>query len=100
MIRRVGSLGGNAAVLARGDREAGAILLFLAERGAPHGFFERALDADGGYSWRRTGPKNMEELQSVNDYITRRKSIDGDLWVVELDIPEVERFTAEMTGAG
>ena len=100
LIRRVGSLGGSAAVLARGDREAGAILLFLAERGAPHGFFERALDAQGGYRWRRTGPENMSDLQLVNNYITRRRSIDGDLWVVELDIPGAERFVAEMTGAG
>jgi hypothetical protein len=100
LIRRVESLGGTAAVLARGDREAGAILLLLAERGTPHGLFERALDAAGVYGWRRTGPKNIDDLQVVNDYIARRRSIDGDLWVVELDIPRVERFAAEMIGTG
>ncbi len=100
LIRRVDSLGGSAAVLARGDREAGAILLFLAERGTPYGFFERALDAAGNYGWRRTGPENINDLQVVNDYITRRRTIDSDLWAVELDIPGVERFAAEMIGTG
>jgi hypothetical protein len=100
LIRRVGSLGGNAAVLARGDQEAGAILLFLTERGVPHGFFERTLDAVGRYGWRRTGPQNIEDSQVVNDYLARRRTIDGDLWVVELDIPLVERFAAEMIATG
>lgn len=100
LIRRVDSLGGSAAVLARGDREAGAILLFLAERGVLYGLFERALDAVGNYCWRRTGPENLQDSKVVDDYLARRRGIDGDLWVVELDIPGVERFAAEMTFVG
>ncbi|HEY0269408.1 MAG TPA: DUF1491 family protein [Sphingomonas sp.] len=100
LIRRVNSLGGNAAVLARGDAEAGAILLLLAERGIPFGLFERALDQRGDYGWRRAGSGNIDDLQGFNQYIARRRAIDGDLWVVELDIPGVERFAAEMIATG
>ena len=100
LIRRIEGQGGTAAVLARGDGEAGAILLFLADRGAFHGFLERALDREGRYGWHRSGPEKSADSQSVNDYIARRRTIDGDLWVVELDILGVERFAAEMTRAG
>jgi hypothetical protein len=100
LIRRTESVGGNAAVMARGDREAGGILLVLVERGTPYGFFERALDSLGGYGWQRTGPENIEDSQIVNGYISRRRRIDPDLWVIELDIPGVERFAAEMTSVG
>jgi hypothetical protein len=100
LIRRVQGLGGNAAVLARGDSESGGILLFLSERGIGHGFFERSLETGGEYVWRQTVPKKIEDLQYINEYIERRRTVDGDLWVVELDIPGVERFAAEMIGMG
>jgi hypothetical protein len=100
LIRRIEGLGGSAAVLARGDAEAGAILLALADRGAFHGFLERALDAGGRYGWRRAGPQNVEDSQEISHYISRRRAIDGDLWVLELDIAGVERFAAEMIATG
>jgi hypothetical protein len=31
----------------------------------------------------------------VGDYCRRRRARDPDLWVIELDSPEAERFTAE-----
>lgn len=100
LIRRVNALGGNAAVLARGDAQAGAILLFLAERGVFWGFFERGLQVDGEYRWQRAGPACTGDSRALDDYVARRRSVDGDLWVVELDIPGVERFAAEMTATG
>jgi len=100
LIRRIEGAGGSAAVLARGDSEAGAILLFLAERGVPFGFLERSLDMAGNYGWRRTGPQNIEDLEDINPYIQRRRAIDGDLWVLELDIAGVERLVAELATTG
>ncbi len=49
--RRAESLGGFAAVLARGDSTAGAILVILAEKGRKARILERSLGMDGRYLW-------------------------------------------------
>jgi hypothetical protein len=100
LIRRVEGQGGHGMVLAKGDGEAGAILLILADRGTPNMLLERSLDVTGTYRWHRTGPQDIEDSQSLNTYIERRKGFDADLWVVELDIAGVERFGAEMIATG
>jgi hypothetical protein len=100
LIRRIEGLGGSAAVLARGDGEAGAILLVLADRGTPQGFLERVLDVSGSYRWQRVGSQNIEVLEDVSTYIQRRRRSDDDLWVLELDIAGVERFAAGMIMTG
>ena len=100
LIRRVGGLGGYAMVLAKGDGEAGSILLMLAERGIPYGLLERALTPSGDYGWRPAGPQNVEGSEHFNPYIERRRASDPDLWVVELDVAGVERFAAEMIATG
>ena len=85
LIRRVEELGGNGAVLAKGDATAGAILIQLAERGVPGDLLERRLDQEGAYRWSPTGPGDAEQR---SDYIARRRRGDPDLWVVELDVPD------------
>jgi hypothetical protein len=100
LIRRADTLGGHAAVIRRGDREAGAILVLIAERGAFLGILERALGPTGHYGWQHRSAEKIELKQSVNDYLTHRSAIDSDLWVLELDIPNAERFAAEMVHAG
>ncbi len=87
-------------VLARGDAESGAILLLLAERGAPLLLLERMLVPSGDYRWQRTGPRDFGNPEALATYIQRRQSFDSDLWVVELDIAGVERFADEMISAG
>ena len=100
LIRRVEGRGGHAMVLARGDADAGSILLLLVERGMPYALLERALTHSGGYRWQRTGPQNIEGYEEVNPYIERRRRSDADLWLLELDIAGVERFAAEMISTG
>jgi hypothetical protein len=100
LIRRIEGEGGHGMVLAKGDGEAGAILLILADRGAVRMVLERALDVTGAYRWQSTGPQDIEDSQSLNAYIQRRRGFDADLWVVELDIAGVERFGAEMIAMG
>lgn len=100
LIRRIEGLGGHGMVLAKGDGEAGAILLILADRGTCRGLLERHLDVSGSYRWQSTGPQNIESYEAVNDYIQRRRRSDGDLWVLELDVAGVERFAAEMIASG
>jgi hypothetical protein len=100
LIRRIEGQGGSGVVLAKGHREAGAILLLLCDRGAPKTLLERVLDVSGSYRWQSTGPQNIEGYEEVNPYIQRRRRMDDDLWVIELDIAGVERFAAEMTATG
>lgn len=100
LIRRVEAAGGTAAVLARGDRTAGAILLVAAERGMTVALLERRLQPDGAYRWASAGPQDVDSKQEVDAYILRRRGVDADLWVVELDIAGVERFIAELTAVG
>jgi hypothetical protein len=90
LLRRVGSLGGHGAVLARGDATAGAILLVLADRGITRRLLERGMAPDGSYGWVVSGPKDFEDPSALSDYIARRRRNDPDLWVVELDAPEAD----------
>lgn len=94
LVRRVAAEGGNAAVLAKGDPSAGAVLLICAEKGVVSSVLERLLGIDGGYRWQPVG--NSES--GYGDYLDRRRSRDPDLWLVELDIANAERFAAETTG--
>ncbi len=100
LIRTVEGRGGHGMVLAKGDGDAGAILLLITERGVPHALLERALTISGDYGWRRAGPQNIADYQEINPYIEDRRRVDADLWVVELDVAGVERFTAEMIAMG
>jgi hypothetical protein len=92
LIRRVGNEGGNATVLTKGDTTAGSILLICMEKGVVQSVRERVLDSAGVYAWTSVGPAEADELAG---YLDRRRRRDGDLWLVELDIPNAERFAAE-----
>jgi hypothetical protein len=100
LLRRIEGQGGTGVVVAKGDGEAGAILLLLAERGVPKTLLERVLDVSGSYRWQAAGPHNIEGYEEVNAYTQRRRRIDDDLWIVELDIAGVQRFAAELISAG
>jgi hypothetical protein len=93
LIRKAEGEGGFAAVLAKGDPTAGAVILVLTERGADVHLLERLMQGDGGYAW--VAP--IDDARQVPDFIARRQRFDPDLWVLELDVPSIERFTAEMT---
>lgn len=97
LMRRVSAEGGFTAVLARGDDMAGAILVMCSERGAFRALLERTLDLDGNYRWTPCGPQQLETDAIRESYIQRRRASDPDLWLIELDIADAERFAAEMT---
>ena len=94
LIRKAQGEGGFAAVLAKGDPTSGAILLILTEKGANPRILERLLQPDGTYAWAQP----IENPDEVPAFVARRRRFDPDLWLIELDIPCAERFTAEMTG--
>lgn len=97
LLRLAAREGGFGAVLARGDDGAGAVLALLVERGEPRKLIERSFDfvADT-YAWQPVGPQDVESGASRDAYIQRRRAQDPDLWLIELDIADAERFAAEM----
>lgn len=88
--RRVGAAGGMATILARGDDDAGGVLVVGVDRGSNPRIWERGLGPDGRVVLIDSTPADDPDA-----YWQRRRARDPDLWVIELDIPESERFAAE-----
>lgn len=95
LIRRVGQAGGFAAVLHHGDATSGSILVQCLEKGQKSGLFERIPDYQGGYSLAPCGPAADAAEKETDDYVARRLRSDPDLWLIELDVPDGQRFAAE-----
>jgi hypothetical protein len=96
LIRRVQAEGGFATVLAKGERDAGTLLLVLTDRGALSTAYERMPQADGSRKWSLTKAQDADDPHAFGEYLERRQAQDPDLWVVELDIRNPERFIDDM----
>lgn len=94
LIRRVHDAGGFAAVRAKGDPQSGALLLLTVSRDGPARVFERGLGPSGQATVIESTPKDTS-ADAVEAYWRRRRDRDPDLWVIELDVPDAERFAAE-----
>lgn len=87
-------------MLNKGEREAGTILVVLAEKGGNARLFERLPDATGDRIWTVTKTQDAGKPHEFSDYLNRRKARDLDLWIVELDIADGERFIGISPQAG
>jgi len=87
-------------VIRKGDEERGSLLLLVTSRGRHVACLERILDLDGKYRWQPAGPGDSASSADVAAFVERRARFDDDLWAVELDIAEPERFIAETTASG
>ena len=94
LIRAVQAAGGFATVLNKGEREAGTILIVLTEKGSGARLFERIPDAQGGRIWTATKAQDAENSFEFSEYL------DRDLWIIELDIVDGERFIGLSDQAG
>jgi hypothetical protein len=97
-MRRATAHGGFAAILAKGDAERGTLLLIVTERGSQVAVLERMLNASGAYEWQKGGPK--AGMPAPSEWLEKRRRNDPDLWLIELDVPDAERFIAETTSKG
>ena len=100
LIRRAEKAGGFGTVLRKGDADRGALILFVASRGAHHACLERTLAPDGAYRWQKVGPEAGAAPETIADWSRKRVSFDSDSWLIELDIADWERFIAETTAIG
>ena len=95
LARRCAAAGGFATILVKGDAISGVILLQMLEKGREQGLFERVPDYAGGYRLVRCGPDPERGPEAMAQYIALRRRADPDLWIIELDIADAERFAAE-----
>ena len=92
LIRAVQAAGGFATVLAKGERDGGTILVICCERGGLATVYERMPQADGTRNWTQARRQDAENRREFEDYLERRRGQDRDLWIVELDVSNPERF--------
>ena len=102
LLRRVEADGGFAhSTPARAMPDRGALLLLVSSRGRHVACLERVLGIDGSYRWQPHGPGRIRPSSAeIADFLAKRARFDEDLWAIELDIADPERFIAETTSSG
>ncbi len=100
LVRRIETEGGFATIIHKGDPEGGALLLIVSSRGRHFTCLERILGVSGRYEWRPAGPTESPGSSDLRAFLAKRTRFDPDLWVIELDIADPERFIAETTTLG
>lgn len=84
--------GGSGMVLAKGERDAGTILLVTQRRGRGAELYERMPGLDGSREFTRTKVQDEENPLEFSDYLERRKRQDSDIWIVEIDVDDPDEF--------
>jgi len=88
--------GGFATVLAKGERDAGTILLVTLCHGKGGVLYERMPQLDGSRKFLAAKRENPEKPEEFSEYLERRRAQDRDMWLIEVDIADPERFVAQL----
>ena len=88
--------GGFATVLAKGEHDAGTILIVTLCRGWDGVLYERMPQLDGSRQFIAAKRENPENPQEFSEYLARRRNQDRDMWLIEVDIADPERFIAQL----
>ncbi|MEL6486261.1 MAG: DUF1491 family protein [Pseudomonadota bacterium] len=94
LIRLAQANGGSAMVLAKGEPDAGTILIVTMYRGEGPRLYERMPQLDGTRTFVQSKTQTIESSNEFSEYLARRRSQDPDIWIIEVDIDEAERFIA------
>ena len=100
LMRQVAAQGGFATVIAKGERDSGTILLVLRDSRTNPRLFEKMPHPDGKRQWTLNRVQDDENKQEFDEYLTRRSRQDSDVWIVELDVANPERFIGDSAAAG
>ncbi len=82
-------------VLNKGERDGGTILIVLLDNQGLGVLFERMPDADGSRKWLAVKTQVIDSKMKFEDYLSRRKEQDPDVWIVELTVADRERFVRD-----
>ncbi len=77
-------------VLHRGDDVAGSVVLIHRDRAGAQRALTRVAGQDQSYHWQVGATGEL-----VDTWVARQRSFDPDLWVIELDTPDLARFIDE-----
>ena len=83
-------------ILAKGDPTGGTYVLLLRDRGGNLQLVERRPSADFEFEWQVTQEKTPENEGEIYEYCNRRAAQDPDMWIVELEIDDTQRFVAQL----
>lgn len=100
LLRQVNVAGGFGMVIAKGEPEAGTLLVVLTHNGADTRAYERMPLADGTREWRIARKDDPDKPGAFSEYLQKRVTQDSDLWIIELDIAGGERFIGLTPPAG
>ena len=92
LIRQAQAAGGFATVIQSGERDAGTLGILTTHSGKNTMFWERMPQLDGTRRFQATKIQDTEKTTEFDEYIRRRMDQDPDLWILELDGPEMERL--------
>ena len=92
LIRAVEGAGGFGTVLSKGERTAGTLMVICCNRATPARAYERMPQLDGTRKWVLSKEQDPENPHEFAEWYRRRGAQDDDLWIVELDIANAERF--------
>lgn len=95
LVRAAQAQGGFATVIAKGERDAGTIVIFAIDRDKNALVYERMPQLDGTRPWTRVKAEGADKIAEIDEYLARRKRQDSDVWILELDLPAPEDFMAE-----
>ena len=92
LIRAVEAEGGFAMVMAKGERDAGTLLVICCENGTNARAYERMPRADGTRAWDLVKTQDADNPSEFTEYWKRRRDQDSDLWILELDSSGAEHL--------
>lgn len=98
LVRMVNAAGGFATVIAKGEKDAGTILILTMDSTQSSRLWERLPTLDGARPYRVVKLQTPDNKDDFEDYLGRRRQQDSDCWIIELDVPNPERFIAGAPG--
>lgn len=99
-IRRAEAGGAFAAIVRRGDPDAGAVAVKLYRGRGDAQMFIQSRDLDGQTVWRdpldgRVSEAGDDIEAAIDQWLAREISIDPDLWVIEIENPKGDAFLGD-----